>query len=268
MAILQNRKPRGLTGIGVFDKSTNPKTAYFIETPGTAELDPGIEQTLNEERSELGEIVINSTTIDAQRPIVSVTMPGMTPTLLALRLGRKLETSTEPWAVEKRKRLTATNNTFVGAASGQEGFGMVADQTTSYGWVLSGLGIPTALTRQTHASFDPAITADSFSQGANGAYKFSENLIGNDIYYSFPLPGQSVLQIGETPLSLLQVNFTIIMEDLTLFRIEIPSCSIDLAGSGTIPLGAGEVPLQIRPTYDGSTCTPILYKWIGQGRAC
>lgn len=268
MATLQTRKPKGITGMAIFDKSSTPKVAYPIDTPGSAELDPGIEEILSETRSELGEIVIESAIIDAQRPIISATLPGLTPTALALRLGKKLETATGTSAVEKRIRLTATNNTYAGASSGQEGNGMSADQTTSYAWVLSGLGIPTALTRQTHASFDPAVTTNSFSQGANGAYKFSENLIGSDVFFQFPQSGLSLLQIGEASLDDLEVNITVVMRDLKLFRLEIPSCSIDLGGSGPIPLGPGEISMQFRVTYDGSTCTPINYKYIDQLRAC
>ncbi|NJN22892.1 MAG: hypothetical protein HC812_19115 [Leptolyngbya sp. RL_3_1] len=269
MATLQNRKPKGITGMAVFDKSVSPKVAYPIDTPGTAELDPGIEEVLSETRSDLGEIVIESAIIDAQRPIISATMPGLTPTALALRLGKKLKNNASATsAVEKRIRLTATNNNYAGASSGQEGFGMSADQTTSYAWVLSGLGIPTALTRVAHASFDETVTNDSFSQGANGAYKFSDNLIGSDVLFQFPQSSLSILEIGEASLDDLEVNITVVMRDLKIFRLEIPSCSIDLGGSGPIPLGAGEISLQFRVTYDGSTCTPINYKYIDQVRAC
>lgn len=268
MATLQNRKPKGITGMAVFDKSVTPKVAYPIDTPGTAELDPGIEELLGETRSPTGEIVIESAIINAQRPIISTTLPGLTPTALALRLGKKLETATGASAVEKRIRLTATNNTKTGAASGQEGNGMSADQTTSYAWVLSGLGIPTALTRVAHSSFDPSVTNNSFSQGADGAYKFSENLIGSDVFYQFPQSGLSLLQIAETSLDDLEVNITVVMRDLKIFRLEIPSCSIDLGGSGPIPLGPGEISMQFRITYDGSTCTPINYKYVDQVRAC
>jgi len=269
MATLQNRKLKGITDIAVFDTGVSPKVAYMIETPTAAELDLGIEEQLNETTSQLGEIVIESSFISAQRPIISMTLPSGSPTAMALRVGRRLQTATgRTVAVEKRLRLTATNNTKLAAVSGAEGFGMVANQTGSQAWVLSGLGLPIALTRQTHNTFDPAVTPDSFSQGADGAYKFSNNLVGSDVFYSFPLTAQSVLEIGESNLDQLEVNFTAVMRDLQLFRLEIPSCSIDFGGSGNIPLGPGELSLQLRATFDGSTCTPLKYTWLGQVRAC
>ena len=145
---------------------------------------------------------------------------------------------------------------------------MTADQVGSQAWVLDGLGIPVALTRIAHATIDPATDDDSFSQGADGAYKFSENLIGSDVFYSFPLTNQSILELGEGNLDQLEVNITAVMRDLRLFRLEIPSCSIDFGGSGNLPLGPGELNLQLRVSYDGSTCTPIKYTWLDQVRAC
>jgi hypothetical protein len=269
MATLQNRKLKGITDIAVFDTGVSPKVAYMIETPTAAELDLGIEEQLNETTSQLGEIVIESSFITAQRPIISMTLPSGSPTATALRVGRRLQTATgKTVAVEKRIRLTATNNTKLAAATGQEGFGMTADQAGSQAWVLSGLGIPVALTRVAHASLDPAVTPNSFSQGADGAYKFSTNLIGSDVFYSFPLTNQNVLEIGESNLDQLEINFTAVMRDLNLFRLGIPSASVDFAGSGNIPLGPGELNMQMRVTFDGSTCTPITYTWLGQLRAC
>ena len=270
MAQLQQRKLKGLTGAAIFDKTVVPKLAYIIDTPTSPEIDPGIEEQLNETTSELGEIVIESTLITAQRPTISMTVPGLSPTVLALRNARKLQaiTGTATSAVEKRIRLTASNKTFAGATSGKEGNGMVADQVASLAWVFGGLGIPTALTRQAHASFDPAVTDDSFSQGADGAYKFSDNLVGSDVMYTFPQSGLNSLELSEDSLTDLEINFTAVMRDLRLFRVEIPSATIDLGGSGNIPLGPGEVSLQARITYDGSTCTPLRYKFLEQLRAC
>lgn len=269
MATLQNRQLKGITDIAIFDVGVTPKVAYMVPTPTGAELDLGIEEQLNETTSQLGEIVIESSFISAQRPIISMTLPSGSPTATALRVGRRLQTATgKTVAVEKRLRLTATNNIKVGAASGAEGNGMTADQTTSQAWKLDGLGVPVALTRSAHASFDPVATANGFSQGADGAYKFSANLIGSDVFYSFPLTNQSILEIGESNLDQLEVNFTAVMRDLQLFRLEIPSCSIDFGGSGNIPLGPGELSLNLRITFDGSTCTPVNYRWLGQLRAC
>ncbi|MBD1871934.1 hypothetical protein H6F75_00420 [Nodosilinea sp. FACHB-131] len=269
MATLQDRKLKGLTNIAVFDTSVSPKLAYILETPTGAELDLGIEEVLNETTSELGETVIESSFISAQRPILSMTLPSGSPTATALRFGRKLQTAVgKTVAVEKRIRVTATNNIKVGAASGKEGNGMTADQALSQAWALDGLGIPVALTRVAHATINPETDTMSFSQGADGAYKFTEDLIGSDVFYSFPLTNQSVLEIGEDSLDQLEINLTGIMRDLRLFRMEIPSASIDFGGSGNLPIGPGELSLNLRIQYDGSTCQPIKIYWLGQARAC
>ena len=269
MATIQERKNKNIVGVAIFGITESPVDAYIMETPTAGELDLGIEEQIYEDVSDLGEIVIASTDVIAQRPVVSMTVPSGSPQAIALRTGRKLKSSTgQAWAVEKKLRVTAGNNIKAAATTGQEGFGMVADQAASAMWVYSGLGLTIPLTRQTHASFDPAVTPDSFSQGADYSYKISNNVVGSDVFFSFPLTNQNILEIGEEPIGQLAINFTSIMRDLKLARIEIPSASINLADSGPIPLGPGELSLQARVQYDGSTCTPIKYKWIGQARAC
>lgn len=270
MTTTRSRKLKGTTGIAIFDKSTDPKTAFIIETPTGLEVDPGIEEQLNETTSELGEIVIESSTIIAQRPTLAMVVPGLSAPVLSLRNAKKLKsvTGTATSAVEKKIRVTSTNKTFAGAASGREGNGMAADQAASLAWVFSGLGISTPLTRQTHATFDPAVTDDSFSQGADGAYKISDNIVGSDVMYTFPMDSLNALELGEENLSDLEINITAVTDDLRLFRVEIPSATIDLGGSGNIPLGPGQVNLTARVTYDGSTCTPIRYIFLEQLRAC
>ncbi|MEM6838156.1 MAG: hypothetical protein AAF609_15035 [Cyanobacteria bacterium P01_C01_bin.120] len=168
---------------------------------------------------------------------------------------------------EKRIRVTNSNKAKAAVTSGQEGFGMAADQAESYAWLYDGLGNITPLSRIDTASFNAA-NANTFKQEANFGYQFADSLVGSDVVFSFPLPSQSILEVGETPLDDLEVNFTAVTRKLDLFRLEIPSASIDLAGSGNLPIGSGEVSMQIRITFDGSTCKPVRYKWLGQVRAC
>lgn len=264
MGTLQQRYLKGLTDCAFFDRSTSPETPIPVGKPSTAELDLGIEELLFESRSQLGERVTEVVTIDAQNPVVNMTFAGLTPPLLALRLGRQLVTSEESFNVEKTIR--ATLNTYPAATSGREGFGMPADQAASTMSKVNLLGDYTELTRVAFASHDPAVD-DTFAQGADGAFKVANNILNSDIAYSFPNTIASVLSIGEDPLTNLRLNMTVVLLDLRLFRVEIPSVTVAPA-EGAIPIGAGEMSLAVRATYDGSTCTPILYKWIGQLRAC
>jgi hypothetical protein len=266
-ATLQQRKVKGLTSIAVFDK-TNPSAELMLvlPTPGTVELDPGITELLGTSMSELGEQVIESVEVSGQQPVVNCTFSAMSPQLLSLRLMRSLETKSDTFNIEKRRRLA--KNSYPAAATGEEGNGIVADQTGSVMSIVGSTGISTALARVAFDGFDTAATDDSFAQGADGAFKVSDNLVGYDVAYSFPQTITAVLGLSETPITDLRLNFTAVMSDLKLFRVEIPSVTIDREGSGNIPLTAGEMSLNFRVTYDGSTCTPISYKFIEQLRAC
>lgn len=264
---LQQKKVKGLTSIAVFDK-TNPANELMLvlPTPGTVELDPGITELLGTSMSELGEQVIESVEISGQQPVVNCTFPAMNPQLLSLRLMRSLDVSQDTFNIEKRIRLS--KNSYAAAAIGKEGNGMPADQADSVMSAIDGTGRSVALAREPFASFDPSATDDSFAQGADGAFTVSDNLIGFDVAYSFPQTITEVLGLSETPITDLRLNFTAVMSDLKLFRVEIPSVTVDREGSGSIPLTAGEMSLNFRVTYDGSTCTPISYKFIEQLRAC
>lgn len=264
---LQKRKVKGLTNIACFDK-TDPANELMLvlETPGSAELDPGITELLSTTMSELGEEVIESVEISGQRPIVSCTFPALTPQLLSLRKLQQLNVSQDTFDIEKRVRVS--KNEYPAAIAGREGNGMPADQAGSVMSAINQLGRTVPLSREPFVTFDPAATNDSFAQGADGAWKVSDNLIGFDIAYSFPHTVTEVLGLSENPILDLRLNFTVLMRDLRLFRVEMPSITVDREGSGNIPLSAGEMSLNFRVTYDGSTCTPIKYKFIDQLRAC
>ena len=264
---LQKRKVKGLTSIAAFDK-TNPSNELMmvLETPSTAEIDPGITELLGTTRSELGEEVIESVEIDGQQPVVSCVFPALTPQLLALRYMRQLEVGSDTFNIEKRIRVS--KNAYPAALTGREGNGMPADQAGSKMSAIDSQGRSVPLTRIAFATIDPATDDDSFAQGADAALIISDNLIGYDVAYSLPQTIAEVLGVSEDPISELRLNFTVLMRDLKLFRVELPSVTVDREGSGAIPLGAGEMPLNFRVAYDGSTCTPIKYKFIEQLRAC
>lgn len=264
---LQKRKVKGLTSIAAFDK-TNPaaELMYVLETPSSAEIDPGITELLGTTRSDLGEEVIESVEVDGQQPIVNCVFPALTPQLLALRYMRQLEVGSDTFNIEKRLRVS--KNSYPAAAAGREGNGMSPDQSGSVMSAIDTQGRSVQLARVAYDTIDPATDDDSFAQGADGAFKVSDNLIGFDVAYSFPQTIAEVLGISEDPISELRLNFTVLMRDLKLFRVEIPSVQVDREGSGNIPLGAGEMNLNFRIAYDGSTCTPIKYKFIEQLRAC
>jgi hypothetical protein len=259
------KKVKGLRAFTVIDKTTLPGKLFVLPTPTAPEIDPGITQLLGITKNDLGEDTVESIEIVGQQPLLTVTFPSVTPQLLALRYMRQLETVTSaPFVVEKTLRVT--KGTYAGVATGKFGDTMTADQAGSKMSVIGALGEITPLTRVAFASFD-AETDDTFAQGEDGAFKVADNIIGSDVAYSFPFT-QNGLSVSEAPITDMDISMLVTMTDLKIFRVEIPSVTVDFEGSGAIPVGAGEFSLTFRPLDNGSTCVPIKYTFIGQAIAC
>jgi len=266
MGTLQQKKVKGLSAFTALDKTTLPGTLLVLPTPTSPEIDPGITQLLSLTKSNLGEDVVESIEVTGQQPLISATFPAVTPQLLALRYMRQLETVTGA-TVNFEKRVRLTTNTVAGAGVGEFGNGMAADQVGSKMSVLGTLGEATPLTRLADSGFDPVASTDSFAQSADGGFQVSDNLIGSDVVLSFPHT-QDGLEISESPISELDISMLVLMADLKLFRVSIPSVSVDFEASANIPVGSGEFALTFRAIYDGSSCVPIKYTFIEQVVAC
>lgn len=263
---LQRRKVKGLSAFSVIDKSTANARLMTLPVPTAPEIDPGITQLLTLSKNPLGEDVVESVEITGQQALFSATFPALSPQVLSLRMGRQLEAATG-MSVPFERRVRITSNTVAGVGTGEFGEGMAADQVGSTMSVLGDLGEITSLTRLAVAGFDPVATTDSFAQDANGGFQVSDNLIGADVSLSFPHT-QDGIQLSETPITELEIRMLVLLSDLTMCQVAIPSVNIDLEASGNIPVGAGEVPLTFRAVFDGSSCVPITYKFISQLVAC
>lgn len=256
---LRQKLIKNVSGLSIIDTGVTPNKAIIMPKPSATVVQAGIEEIINQTRNELGERVVDSTTIDANQPTLQFTLPGFIPEAVFMRLGKRPTAGTVSFPVERTILVTSGNRTYAGASAGQMGFGMSADQATSQAWAFDEDGIASELTRVDTASFND--TDDTFSQGANGAYQFASNLINSTVFYKFPFEG-SGLETSEATYDTFDVAVTFLTRQLWLGRIELPSAQVDLS-AGDINLGS-EAQLTVRSVYDGSSCQPIRVKFLRQ----
>lgn len=255
---------RAPTGMALRRPSDN--SLLVTPAPSNISINPGLEEVITETRNPLGERVNASSYIDANKPIITTTLPGYTLETLGIRLGKKFTVpgSAQSTTIEQLITVTNANKVKAAAASGVVGNGMTADQAGSIGFVLGDNGLSTALTRVDTASFDAA-DPTSFSQGADGAYQLTDDLVGSTVLLQFPI---SVTQprLSETIDQFFDINITLVNIQGTMYKLQMASAQTDLTGSGD--LNFGEASLAFRGIYDGSTCQPIMIQSLGQVLAC
>lgn len=255
---------RAPTGLALRRPGTNE--LLVTPAPSNIAINPGITEIVTTSRNPLGEQVNASSYIDANQPVITVTLPGYTLETLGIRLGKKFTAQNFSSTYEQLVTVTAGNKTKAAAASGVVGNGMLADQTGSLGFVLGDGGLSTALTRIADATIDQATDTQSFSQGADGAYKLTDDLIGSTVLLQFPLSITSQPRLSETIDQFFDINITVININGTMFKIKMPSAQTDLTNSGD--LNFGEASIAFRAIYDGSSCQPIIVESLGQVVAC
>ena len=257
---------KSLVGISFKDTRNSVARQLVVPKPTALTLAPGITEAIARTRSDLGQVVIEDIDIEQEEPNLSMTFPRKTPELIGIRLGKEIRSTNIDVSIEKSFRVNATNKTGAAAAAGKEGNGMVADQAGSIGSYLNDLGISTALTRVDTANFAAGNVAE-FSQGADGAYQITDDMIGNDVHLSFPIAIANRPHLSETPFKDFSVTMVFIQRNLELMQVVFGAVNPAL-GEGDLDMATPEMPLTVRAVNDGSSCQLYNIYWLGQARAC
>jgi hypothetical protein len=243
-------------------------TLLVLPTASGAVFNPGIGVTDIMAMSRIGEQVIVDTYSRERKPSLNLDFEQKSVQLLGVRLGQQWEALTTSTGHLFNSGFRVTKNDYPAAATGYEGNGMLADQATSIASMLGPDQIAVALTRQPFATFVPA-TPLSFAQGADGATKWSDDLIGEYVGYEFAYPLTDILALGDLPDVSFSMRAITMMTDRSLIEWEFPSMTVKLDG-GDINMNDPKMQLQFKVNDDGSTCLPysITYKGQAQRRKC
>lgn len=237
-----------------------------LPTPDAVTLAPGIEETISRTRSRLGTLVIDDIDINSEEPTVSCTFPRKTPELIALRFGRKLTSGNIVTTIERKAVMTPANRVGPEAGVGKEGYGMPANQAGSIAGYLSDSGMSVPLTRADFAGFNPA-TPSRFAQGVNGSYLVSDNVLGQEVHFSFPHALNNVTLLGEEPFRDFEMHLGFVTRSLEYGKLIIGKVSPSIA-EGDLDMGAPALPITFRVLNDGQNCQLYRVVWFGQFRAC
>lgn len=245
-----------------------PGNPLVLPTAQGGVLNPGIEITQIESTSRLGEAVFVDTYSMGRKPTVQLTWQQKSIELIAMRLGLKMEEQSNITVKVVSSGLRVLKNEYAGSTVGFEGFGMPADQATSVASLLLDGAISVPLTRQPFATFNPA-TPLSFAQGADGAHKWSDDLIGKYVSFEFEQDLATAISLTEENFVQFQMTLQTIFTDRTILEWQFPNVSVKL-DEGDINLRDPELPLTFQIQDDGSTCLPysVAYKGKLQARTC
>jgi hypothetical protein len=179
-------------------------------------------------------------------------------------MGFAFEEQAEVNAVVARNGVKVTGN-IPASASGFEGFGIVADVTGAEASYLAPNQQSVPLTQVDFADSMSALTL-SFSVGANGAMKFSPDLLGKYVSYQIPVVVEDTLNLTEKSFSRFEMKLVFIQRDLKIFLLEFPE--VISPGDGEITFNDDTLDIEFRTIYDGSNCLPFRGKYLGQARKC
>lgn len=255
---------------GLTDSSIKTESGILLVLPTAvgAVLNPGIKDQEVMAMSRLGEMVIVDTYPTERKPEIKLEWTQKNIQLLSMRLGLEFGLDTSADSSVVNTGLNVTKGSYPGSLTGYEGFGMTADQVGSVAYYLTDDQTTVALTRQPFATFTPA-TPLSFAQGAAGATKWSDDLIGKYVAYEFPHVLSNILTLSDVPQTNFSMRLMTIMSDRTLLEWEFRSVSVK-KDQGDINLTEPKMELTFYVQDDGSSCLPytIRYKGKAQKRTC
>lgn len=225
-----------------------------------------IQSQIQNQTGDAGQTVVQGQLITGEQPVLTLPYAFRTREILALAFGKTLASETYTGVVSRTFQPTKTS--YAAAAAGKEGYGMTADQSASVMSALVG-GVSVNLTRQTHGTFNAA-TPLSFSQGADGAFNVSTDIVTNKYfvtnYFPYAVSGSLVLQ--EDNEEDFEVTLVGILEDLSIFNLQFPSCFLDVPGMGSFNFGEATQNILIRPNVGGDACTYFKLAFLDRKFAC
>jgi hypothetical protein len=255
-------------GIDVTFRSLNEDPARVLVLPGVSEISKNfnIEVATQSVMTPGGGGVRRTVYVDtvAEDPQFTFTFPAVVPELLAMRYGRALTTETSVERYITNSNLSVTGSGIYNASTtGQLGYSVAVDAESEASYLDGEISV--ALTQEAFATFDPAVDTLAFAVGANGALKFSNDLIGKVVGYRIPATYTSVTGLGEDKFDNFSVNIMMINNDRSVLVIDIPEASIR-ADQGDITFGQ---PLQLTVSaLAGGRCTGEQITWLSEKDVC
>lgn len=238
------------------DHPTIPEHPTIIANGSQASWDLGVENAETRTSNPLGVEQTAQIFPISENPNIQITFPRKNIVLLGFVLDRRpteKNNVSNAWLINGMK---VAGSEYAAADAGNDGNGIIAD-AVSIGSYLGDNGLSLPLTQGTFATFDPATETTSFAVGADGALKFSNDLLGKNISLRVARTLANAIVFDEGPYSRWRMTIRVIENDLTTTDFIFSEVTVDAAASGTIDLNEPTMPVTFRPIYDGSGCSYV-----------
>lgn len=255
-----------ITYVSLTSFEATPRT-LVLAAPDAVTWNQGIQETIINECNSRGEMVFVEAIVNQKEPGMQISYAKMTKELWALKLGWKLEEQAITDALYC-KSFRASKDSYAGAASGSEGFGMTADQAASTMYVLRN-GITVPLTRQPFATFDGA-TDDTYAQGANAAIKLASNVVaGRELVTPvFYYPSANADVMIPDPFDRFKATFLGVItldKKKRVFELVFDEMEVNRTENSQIDFKASPMQFSFRIVDNG--CAP-RFRFLGTEAAC
>lgn len=207
----------------------NTDLVRTFRTPTDFDIDAGIKTKTTEGSNNLGEKSLLDRYVDSVMPELTLTVAGSSTEIFGYQIGKeviKVNGSTEILTFRKQAILAQTPAVAIG------GYGKdIAIDAVSRGGARLGGGLSVGLIQQPWASFVPANLL-SFAVGADGAFKFSSDLVAARAYVTIRVPAiVDVYSLSEINIGFMYADVILRSSDDSVSRIFVPTFQINPEGA-------------------------------------
>lgn len=217
----------GIASANLKDQATDLSRVF--RTPSDFEIDLGIKTKTIDGSNSLAEKVEIERYVDENKPQFMLKIGGANTNLLGLQIGREIVAvtgSTELLNFRKQALVSPTPPVPVGGF----GYEIAVDAIASGGAKLGG-GLSVGLTQQPFATFVPT-TLLSFAVGANGVFKFSNDLIAVRAYVNILVTAiVDVQSLSEINIGFIEARVVLRNSDDTVTLCHVPTIRINPEGA-------------------------------------
>jgi len=240
---------------------------FVFNPPENVVFSQGITEELIKTFGEDGIKAISDSYVTEREGTLALTTKAKTPETLSLFTGLKLRNGTKETGYSKN--IQVTRNLYPAVVAGRDGFGVTPDQAASYATYLSPRGISTPLTRVAFAGHNLA-TPDTFSQGADGAIQFANNVVAAKYWVHFYIPyiNTDANYLSEETYAGFHGDFFGTLINGERIHLIFPNLLLNPSENGEIDFSGGELQINFRVAVSGDSCQTFQMLFLDRLIAC
>jgi hypothetical protein len=253
---IATRTFKGISNLNLTRLSDN--TVLNWPAPDNFVLDLGIEQRVQFTRDNTGNRVRAGSYKAGENPSLSISYGFIQPEMISFKIGTQFASQTLSTYLPHQVLVNKTS--FAAGAVGTLFNGVVADDSKAIASkTVNGLSV--ALTQADFATFDGSVD-DQFALGADGALKFSANLVATQEVVTVSIPADVTgLALSDVVVGAHRLNAKLVDNSNKAFLFEAYSVTPNLEG-GSIEFGAENMDI---PLFLNSSAGCSSYNLIDTG---